>query len=192
MTWYVIDGMDGTGKTTIAEEMKSILESRGRKVLLIEHPDRNKIIGRLESRFLQSDSGKIAKIMTTITFIGDVLGSLTNKWLLDAEYDDFIFVRYIMSVAYLPDALALKAYKLISHILPMPKNRVLVDVDVDTAMNRIGNRGDKTELFENKDDLLRTRRIMRELSQDSWIIIDNSDSRDRLSEKLERIVDSDA
>lgn len=190
MTWYVIDGMDGTGKTTVAEEMKTILESKGHKVLLIEHPDKNKIVGRLESRFLQSDSGNIAKILTTVTFIGDVLGSLTNRWLLDAEYDDFIFVRYIMSVAYLPDAFALKAYGFISRILPMPENRILVDVNVDVAMDRIDNRGDKTELFENRDDLSRTRHMMNELSKDSWIVIDNSDSRDHLKEKLNLIIDS--
>lgn len=190
MTWFVVDGMDGTGKSTIAKEIKKLLETRHRKVLLIEHPDKNKLIGRLESRFLQSNSGKIAKIMTTLTFITDVIGSLIEKWLRNEEYDDFVFVRYIMSVAYLPDKFAPKAYRIIADILPMPDNRILVDADVDIALGRIDNRGDELELFENRDDLIRTRKTMIELSEDGWIVIDNSGPRDQIDRILKQLVES--
>lgn len=181
--------MDGTGKSTMARTIKEHLESKGRKVLLIEHPDKNKISGRIESGFLQSDCGKLSKLMTTVAFIADVLGSLTLKWLKESEYDDFVFVRYIMSVAYLPDSVAFKAYNVISCILPMPETRILAHVDVETAIKRIESRGDEHEIFENNEDLKRTGNLMIELSRDSWIVVDNTDSPEKVRTELIEIVE---
>ncbi len=41
MTWYVVDGMDGSGKSTIAEMIRCRLEAEDRKVLVITLPNRN-------------------------------------------------------------------------------------------------------------------------------------------------------
>ena len=95
-----------------------------------------------------------------------------------------------MSVAYLPNRLAFKAYNIISRILPMPETRILAHVDVGTAMKRIENRGDGREIFENDDDLKRTGNLMIELSRDSWIVIDNTNSPDNVRTELVGIIEN--
>ena len=51
MVWYVVDGMDGSGKSTVAGILKGELEARGRSVLVIAHPNRDTVVGRMELRF---------------------------------------------------------------------------------------------------------------------------------------------
>lgn len=48
MVWYVVDGMDGSGKTTAADMLASELRSQGRRVLMISHPNTDTLVGRLE------------------------------------------------------------------------------------------------------------------------------------------------
>ena len=127
MAWYVVDGMDGSGKSTVAGILKGELEARGRSVLVIAHPNRDTVVGRMELRFLRGD-GRLDVIMSTILYVADVLHSLrVMRGRKGRGYDDVIFVRYIMAVAYLPDGMCDRAYGAISRILPMPETKVLVE-----------------------------------------------------------------
>ncbi len=172
LTWYVIDGIDGSGKTTSGEMLAGILESEGRRVLKIEHPNRNTYIGRMEAKFLTVD-GKPAKMISTALYIIDVVRSV---WIMKRhgdEYDDIVFIRYIMSVAYLSDKPAGLAYRLFSKILPTPDVKILVDVDENVAASRILARGDELESFEVPEKLGKIRHRMKGLA-DGWYVVDNS------------------
>lgn len=172
LTWYVLDGMDGSGKTTIAGMLRDELESRGRSVLLIEHPNRRTHLGRLEARLLKID-GKPALVSAIALYVMDVVRSV---WVLKRNrvYDDVVFVRYVMAVSYLPEGLARKAYKLFMSVLPSPDEKILVDVDEITAYGRITSRGEDLERFEDLESLRETRRRMLMLSEDGWTVIDNT------------------
>lgn len=176
MTWYVVDGMDGSGKTTSSDLIRAHLEGHGRKVLEITHPNESTLFGRRAARYL-CISGKLAKAMSTIYYILDVLSSLRKKRRFGRDYDDVIFVRYIMAVAYLPESACPRAYRFIAKILPMPDVKIFVDVDADTAMERIIGRGEQLEVFETVDELNKTRRKMMALT-DGWYIIDNTGTRE--------------
>lgn len=172
MTWYVIDGIDGSGKTTSGGMLAGILESEGRKVLKIEHPNRDTFIGRMEAKFLTVD-GKPAKMVSTALYIMDVVRSVWIMKRRGDEYDDVVFIRYIMSVAYLSDRPAGIAYRLFSKILPTPDVRILVDVDEHVATSRILARGDELESFEVPEKLGKIRHRMKGLA-DGWYVVDNS------------------
>ncbi|MBR6204494.1 MAG: thymidylate kinase [Candidatus Methanomethylophilaceae archaeon] len=172
MTWYVVDGMDGCGKSTCAELLKEKLESEGRRVRLFSHPDSGCLFGRLEYGYLLKE-GRLAKMLATVFFILDAVDSLFKMRLSSRKYDDFIFVRYLMSVAYLPDGIYRKAYRIIKKLFPMPDEFILVDVDAETSLRRIEARGEERESFENMDDLVRTREKMLSLS-DGWFVVDNT------------------
>lgn len=173
MTWYVVDGMDGSGKTTVGEMLMERLEGRGRKVVLVNHPNPDSAVGRMDAKFL-TVPGKVGKVLSTVFYILDVLNSLAHKRGLERRYDDVIFVRYIMAVSYLSDEkTAKRAYRLIEGILPMPDRKIFVDVDADTALARIDSRGETKEIFETKESLEKTRRNMLSLT-DGWTVIDNS------------------
>lgn len=111
MAWYVIDGMDGSGKSTVSQMLAEELRSRGRRVLVLEHPNRSIAIGRLEGRLLLVDS-RPALIMSSCLYILDVVRSVGVMKRSHKRYDDVIFVRYIMAVSYLPDRFAALAYRI--------------------------------------------------------------------------------
>ncbi len=187
MVWFVIDGMDGSGKSTCAGLIEENLRSRNRSVKVCSHPDTSCIAGRLERRFLLG-KGKISKILATVCFIFDVLDSLTGKWLSGAKYDDYIFVRYSMSAAYLSENSYKKAFGIIRKVFPEPDCAVLVDVDADSSMSRIKSRGEELEIFENREDLANTRRKMLNLSE-GWHVIDNTRPPEEVSADLSDFVD---
>lgn len=187
MSWYVVDGMDGSGKSTAAEILRQELEARGRSVLILTHPSRDTTIGRLELGFLQRE-GKAALVCSTTFYIMDVLRSLCiMRAGRGRRYDDVIFVRYIMAVAYLPDSLCGIAYRVISHVLPMPDEAVLVDVDPKTALGRIERRGEEHEVFETMERLRVVRGRMLSLS-DGWTVLENGADTEKLKNGLERVL----
>jgi dTMP kinase len=184
MTWYVLDGMDGSGKTTTAYALKEILESRGRSVLMITHPDRERFFGELSAECLLKE-GKPAKIFTTIFFVFNIFGSLIR--LKSTDKDDVIFVRYTMSVCYLPEKHVLAAYRVLTAILPKPDVLIYKDVEEETALGRIDERGEKREMFENIESLKDTRKKMRMISDD-WNIINAEDTPEEVADRLRTLI----
>ena len=98
MAWYVVDGMDGSGKSTVAGILKGELEARGRSVLVIAHPNRGTMVGRMELRFLQGDS-RLDVIMSTLLYVADVLheGNRRAREIAAATLDE---VREAMGMVY--------------------------------------------------------------------------------------------
>ncbi len=39
MAWYVVDGMDGCGKSTCADVIRDKLAGEGRRVFMVTHPN---------------------------------------------------------------------------------------------------------------------------------------------------------
>ncbi|MFA6710294.1 MAG: thymidylate kinase [Candidatus Methanomethylophilaceae archaeon] len=188
MVWYVIDGMDGSGKTTVSDLIREQLESESRRVLQITHPNRNSIFGRISSRFLHIDSG-VSVLIAPAFYILDVFRSLRILRNSKREYDDIIFVRYLMAVGYLPEKICDIAYRVLERVLPMPDIRIFVDLDAETSMKRITERGEDLEIFESAEKLDRTRNRMLRLT-DGWIIIDNSKTESFTELQIRDIVDS--
>lgn len=188
MAWYVIDGMDGSGKSTVSQMLAEELRSRGRRVLVLEHPNRSIAIGRLEGRLLLVDSIP-ALIMSSCLYILDVVRSVGVMKRSRRRYDDVIFVRYIMAVSYLPDRFATLAYRIFDNVLPTPDVRILVDVDERTALSRIESRGEELERFESLENLRETRTRMLEMSE-GWVVIDNSRGQEEIGEAIRGILRS--
>jgi len=188
MVWYVVDGMDGSGKTTASDFIKEQLTSQGRKVLEITHPNQGSRFGRISSKFLHIES-KVSEIVATVFYILDVLGSLRIMKRSKKEYDDIIFVRYIMAVGYLPDKICGTAYRIIENTLPMPDVKIFVDLDAETSMRRIVERGEDLEIFESVEKLNCTRNKMLKLT-DGWIVVDNSGTKDSTELQTYNIITS--
>lgn len=187
--WYVIDGMDGCGKSSAAEFVKEQLEAKGRRVLLISHPNKDIKIGQKEAAWLLKE-GKFAKIMATVYYIRDVLHSIRvmKKAKKNDEYDDFVFVRFIMAVSYVPTGIGKLAYKLFKVLLPEPDFKFLIDINAETAMERILSRGEALESFENIESLTTTRDRMLVFTPDNWHVIDNNGSFDNAKSQISEII----
>ena len=173
MTWYAVEGMDGSGKSTVAEIIGRELSSKNRRVLLITHPNTDNRWGRLASKYLHGKDSKATKLLATIFYILDVLKSLRYKRKHRKEYDDVIFVRYSMAAAYLPRPLIKIGYRTIEFVLPVPEVKIFVDIRPEVAYDRIRSRGEALEIFETMESLTKTRDKMNMISY-NWNVIDNS------------------
>ena len=186
MTWYVVDGMDGSGKSTVGHLIEERKTAQGRRVLFLEHPNDSCRSGRLAHKYLLKD-GKIAMLLSTTFYIFNVVHSLRFKRKHRKEYDDVIFIRYNMAVAYLPKCLIKAGYKVISFIFPKPDVSIFVDIDPESAMERILTRGGDLEMFETEEKLTKTRNKMLMLTK-GWIIIDNTRGLEQTRESVEWIL----
>ncbi|UAL07362.1 MAG: thymidylate kinase [Candidatus Methanogranum gryphiswaldense] len=184
MTWYVIDGMDGSGKTTTACLLKDILESKDHTVKIITHPEEEHIFGKLSRKCLLKEGGP-AKLFTIVFFILNVSGSLIR--IKKSRTDDVIFVRYTLSACYLPEKLVPFTYKALTAVLPKPDVLIYKDVDEEIALGRIRKRGNNLEMFENIESLTETRKKMIMVSKD-WYIINAKDTPDEVADRLQTII----
>jgi dTMP kinase len=72
---------------------------------------------------------------------------------------------------------------------PIPDLLLILDLDVDTAHQRIGHRGDSTNEFEKKESLERCREIFLSLKDEPFVtVVDSSGSLDEVSAKIIAIV----
>ena len=188
MTFYVIDGMDGVGKDSIADMLVEKLESSGRKVSCYKHPSRSTFFGKVAAKSLLKD-GSSQGIIRSVSYFLDLLVSSIRKAGDDA--DDIIFVRYAMSALYLPKPISKYLYAIASFFLPSPDVGILVDVPADIAMERISSRGDEMEVYENHGKLMTVRLDMLYVAiRKGWHILDNRNDRKSSAEMLDNILSS--
>jgi dTMP kinase len=172
LRWIIVDGIDGSGKSTYAGLIEKYYQDRGEKVKVHVHPSPG-IFGRITRRALESE-GKVMHAVASVFFIADVLRSLNQMKRETTRYDTVVFVRYVMATAYLPDSLAPLGYRFISKLLPLPRRLVLIDIDPTIANERISRRSEKKEMFEDPANLRRAREKLLSLASNDWRIIDNS------------------
>lgn len=187
MRWIVIDGIDGSGKSTYACWIKEYYESLGGRVLIRIHPS-ERFLGSLTRRTLQG-KGAMLHLISSIFFIGDVLSSLRRLRKDERRYDTVIYVRYLMATAYLPQRFIHFGYDFFASLLPVPKRLLLVDIDPLVALKRIEQRNEAKEMFEDLDSLRKTRAKVLRLAGNGWTVIENNGDFDKMPPQLLKIVE---
>ena len=172
MRWIVVDGIDGSGKSTHAYWIKDLYERKGCKVLLRIHPS-DGFLGKVARGGLER-RGRAMRTVATVFFILDVLSSVRKLRRDRAEYDVVIFVRYLMATAYLPDRFVQTGYDFFAKVLPVPRRLLLIDVRPENALERILQREHRKEMFEDLDSLSRTRGKVLRLARPPWRVLDNN------------------
>ncbi|MBI0584148.1 MAG: thymidylate kinase [Methanomassiliicoccus sp.] len=181
--WIVVDGLDGSGKSSVARWITDHYEAMGDRVIVQVHPS-DRRAGRISRRALQS-KGKIMFLISTAFYVVDVLVSVSKLKGEFQKYDDVVFVRYLMGTAYLPKRFARLGYEMFAKVLPVPERLVLVDVSPETALHRIAARDDKVEMFENLPSLVKGREKVLMLSE-GWVVLDNNGDEAATKRKLTR------
>lgn len=188
MRWFVVDGIDGSGKNTHALWIKEYYEKKGETTLIYFHPS-ERIPGRISKAALKK-SGTVMQIVAAVFFIFDVLCSLKSMKKESKRYDNIVFVRYLMATAYLPGRFVDRGYTFFKKLLPIPDRLLLIDINPLIAYTRITSRQEEMEMFEDRDHLEKIRKRMLALAKNNWCIIDNNscneESIKRLTEVLER------
>ena len=92
-------------------------------------------------------------------------------------------LTHSMAVAYLPDGACRKADRAVRLLLPTPDVAVLVDVEPETAIGRIFDRGDELEMFETVERLTAIRGRMIGISE-GWVVLDNNGGPEGLADGI--------
>jgi dTMP kinase len=169
--FIVIDGLDGSGKSTQARLICGKLARGGRSFILRSHPSPDNFFGRMGRGYLLLE-GKRAMIAASVFYLADVFRSvLLYRW---RRVDHIVFVRYLMGTAYLPRPLHRVAYLFFYRLVPTSDHMYFIDVRPEEAHRRLGSRV-KKEMFETLERLTEVREKALGLTVNGgWTIIDGN------------------
>ena len=188
--FIVIEGIDGTGKSTQARRLGDWFVARGREVVLSREPTdgpwgkklrESAATGRLSPEdelqyFLNDRRQHVEEIIQPSLTAGKVV-------ILDRYY--FSTMAYQGARGFDPAEIR----RLNEEFAPVPDLLLILDLDVDTAHQRIGHRGDSTNEFEKKESLERCREIFLTLTEEPFCrVIDSNGDLDSVSDKIRQIV----
>ncbi len=186
MGLIVIDGLDGSGKTTQAMRLTKWLRSHGKTVCLRTHPSGDNFFGVRARGYLYVE-GRGAHVAAALFYTLDVIRSvLLYAW---RRVDYVVFVRYLMGTAYLPEPLHKIAYHFFSKVVPTPKEMFYINVSPGEALRRIAASRGRRERFENPYELVKVSRRALELAQGGlWVVLDGDRDERAIHEDILRLM----
>ena len=189
--FIVIEGIDGTGKSTQVRCLGEWFVSRGREVVLSREPTdgpwgkklrESAATGRLSPEdelqyFLKDRRQHVEELISPALAAGKIV-------ILDRYY--FSSMAYQGSRGFDPAEIR----RLNEEFAPQPDLLLILDLDVDTAHQRIGHRGDSTNEFEKHESLTRCREIFLTLRDEPFVrVIDSNGSLDDVTARIENAVE---
>lgn len=156
----VIEGIDGTGKSTLARQLAEKLEQSGENVVLSREPTQGPYGQRLRD---SANTGRLAPAEELELFVADrrehverlILPSLKEGKLM-------ILDRYYFSTAAYQGARGMDWRRIIEEneqFAPSPDLLIFLDLSVEESLKRIGGRGGLADSFEQVGTLERVRHI---------------------------------
>ena len=180
--FIVIDGLDGSGKSTQAEMLCDHIEELGMTYVMRSHPSDDNYLGRKGREYLLRE-GSWARIMASAFYMLDVIRSVVYHRLSKVDY--VVFVRYLMGTAYLPNPLYKLAYMVFKVTMPNGDYMFFIDVTPEEAHRRIEENRDEKEMFESLEKLTKVRGRVLELAQrKEWTVIDGDLSLEEIQSKI--------
>ena len=189
--FIVIDGIDGTGKSTQARRLAAWFAARGREVVLSREPTdgpwgaklrESAATGRLAPAdelqcFLNDRRQHVAETITPALAAGKVV-------ILDRYY--FSTMAYQGARGFDPAEIRM----LNEQFAPVPDLLLILDIEVNIALQRVGSRGDIANEFEKRENLLRCREIFLSLKDERFVrVISAQDSVDKVAARIQQLVE---
>ncbi|MFM2220601.1 MAG: hypothetical protein RLZZ553_349 [Verrucomicrobiota bacterium] len=182
----VIEGIDGTGKTSHAKRLASYLSSLGREVVLSREPTdgpwgrklrESASTGRLGPEeeleyFLRDRREHVENVIKPALVQGKVV-------ILDRYY--FSTMAYQGARGFDPQEIRRRN----EEFAPVPDVLFILDVELDTALQRIGHRGDTANHFERRESLQRCREIFLSLQNEPFVrVVSAEGSMDEIAHQM--------
>lgn len=184
--FIVIEGIDGTGKSTQARRLAGWFESQGREVVLSREPTNgpwgkqlreSAATGRLapddELRYFLNDRQQhVAETIAPALAAGKVV-------ILDRYY--FSTMAYQGARGFDPAEIRRRN----ETFAPVPDLLLILDLELDAALGRIGSRGDSANEFEQRDNLRRCREIFLALQHEPFArVIDSNGTVEEVAARI--------
>ncbi len=188
--YVVLEGMDGSGKTTQAKMLAAFLKSQGFKVFSFSEPTTN-VIGKLVKNVLVRKRGYSPETIA-LSFAADRMlfkDEVLKKALME---NDFVIGdrSYHSSLVYQPLMdLDYHWVKELNRFVIRPDITFILDIDIEEYMRRKGN----TEvIFENQEFQKKVRKRYLELPKmlpnEDFVIIDGNRKPEEVHEEIKKKV----
>ena len=190
--FIVIEGIDGTGKSTQAARLADWFREQGREVVLSREPTagpwgqrvrESAATGRLSPEeeleyFLNDRRQHVEELIEPSLAAGKVV-------ILDRYY--FSTMAYQGARGFDP----LEIRRKNESFAPRPDLLLILDLDVDVALERIGARGDTANEFEQRGNLERCQEIFLSLSGESFVcVVDSQGTLDEVTQRIREAVEN--
>ncbi|MHC1710227.1 MAG: dTMP kinase [Methanomassiliicoccales archaeon] len=187
--FIVLEGIDGTGKSTLSKKLKAWLEERGREVVLTAEPtgdwlgmavrraNNEDLDPRTESLLFTADRCQHTLRITEMLEQGKVV-------ICDRYYGSTVAYQGAALEKDMGDNAVSWLLNLNGPVIRHPDVTILLTSDPQVAMHRVGNRGELSK-FEQEGYLGKVQDIYLTLARESdWTVID---SNGKLADVLESI-----
>lgn len=172
----MIEGIDGTGKSTQAQRLAEWLREQGREVVTSREPTdgpwgrklrESAATGRLSPEdeleyFLRDRRQHVEEVIAPALAAGNVV-------ILDRYY--FSTMAYQGARGFDPAEIRRRN----EEFAPVPDLLLVLDLEVDAALERIGARGDTANEFEKRDSLQRCREVFLSLAGEPFVRVISTD-----------------
>ena len=188
--FIVIEGIDGTGKSTQAKRLAEWFRARGREVVLSREPTDGPWGKKLRE---SATTGRLSPEDELECFLNDRREhvEMTIKPAL-ADGKVVILDRYYFSTMAYQGARGFDPAEIRRRneaFAPQPDLLLILDLSIESAHGRIGSRGDTANEFEQRDTLTRCREIFLSLRNESFArVIDAEPSLNEVSADILAVV----
>ena len=174
--FIVIEGIDGTGKSTQAKRLGEWFTAQGREVVLSREPTAGPWGKKVRD---SGDTGRLSPADELQYFLNDrrqhvdelIAPSLAagKVVILDRYY--FSTMAYQGARGFDPEEIRRKN----EAFAPVPDLLLIMDLEVDIALSRIGARGEIANEFEKRENLERCREIFLSLQHENFARVIHAD-----------------
>jgi dTMP kinase len=188
--FIVIEGIDGTGKSTQAKRLAEWFRSRGREVVLSREPTDGPWGKKLRE---SATTGRLSPEDELECFLNDRREhvEMTIKPAL-ADGKVVILDRYYFSTMAYQGARGFDPAEIRRRneaFAPQPDLLLILELSIESAHGRIGSRGDTVNEFEQRDTLTRCREIFLSLRNEPFArVIDAEPSLNEVSADILAVV----
>lgn len=184
--FIVIEGIDGTGKSTQAKRLADHFRSLGKTVTLSREPTDGPWGTLLRN---SAETGRLSPEEEVATFLKDRkqhVEEVISPALANGE--TVILDRYYFSMMAYQGARGFDPQQIRKDneaFAPAPDILLILDLDIETALERIGSRGDTANEFEQRENLCRCREIFLSLKDEPFTkLIDANGTTDQVTENI--------
>ncbi len=168
-----VEGIDGSGKTTVVKFLEEELKKRGYDVVVFKEPT-NSEWGRKIKRAFKDRRLKPEEELEL--FLKDRVWNVKNNVVPALKAGKVVIMdRYYYSTIAYQGALGIDPdyiRQLNEKIAPKPDLVIILDVKPETALKRIIGRGNRPNRFEDLEYLRRVREIFLSLKNKNIVVID--------------------
>jgi len=187
--FIVLEGIDGTGKSTQSKQLAEWFRSQGREVIASREPTdgpwgtkirATAATGRLSPQeeldyFLRDRREHVEQLIAPALAAGKVV-------ILDRYYFSTMAYQGSRGV----DPVEIRQQN--EAFAPVPDLLFILDLDVETALTRIGGRGDTANEFEKHDSLAKCREVFLSLAGEPFVhVIPSNEKPEAVQDRLRQI-----